>query len=254
MWPRTGVVTHIARKIENVWNLTAENGRRDGRGSPWHRTLCYLWEIESMLAERLNELRETDPRSVRYFVRELLGKRYGVHAQQIKYAIRTDGSGEAREWQAKRETALRLRKEGKTLQAAAEAVGCTKQAVLQWENGGLAPSVPAKPAEAVRTIPPREMYGLVLVALRSTPAIEKRGRHSGLDEKTLERTRLAGAILKVHGENLIWKDHARRLFGDTPSTAESNTRKLVSDHKARIKLAAQDLTQAEAEALSKGNR
>jgi hypothetical protein len=82
---RTELKHHSEWTIENVWNFTAEQGRREGEGSTWHRTMRYLWEIERILGEKLDRLRRTE--SIAGFVREILGDRYRVHPQQIKLAM-----------------------------------------------------------------------------------------------------------------------------------------------------------------------
>jgi hypothetical protein len=78
---------HPEWDIEDVWNFTAEQSRANRNSGAWHRTLCYLWEIESIIESKLERLRETE--GITDFVREVLGERYGVHPQQIKLAMQS---------------------------------------------------------------------------------------------------------------------------------------------------------------------
>jgi hypothetical protein len=74
-------------EMDDVWNFVTERAR-GGASSSWHRTLCYLWEIEPALKRRFGEFAGSDPRTVRSFILEILGERYGVHRDQIEFAIR----------------------------------------------------------------------------------------------------------------------------------------------------------------------
>ena len=85
---RAELCEHPDSRIDDIWNFTAERSRENHNAGAWYRTLLYLWEIESFLETRLDQLRETD--SIADFIREILGERYGVHQQQIKLAMQED--------------------------------------------------------------------------------------------------------------------------------------------------------------------
>lgn len=74
-------------KIADVWNFVTERARREGERNPWFRVMCFLHEIEIILAGKLDQLRQAE--SVADFTREILGDRYGVHPQQIKLSMQS---------------------------------------------------------------------------------------------------------------------------------------------------------------------
>jgi hypothetical protein len=72
------------------------------------------------------------------------------------------------------------------------------------------------------------------------------GRPRGISEETQERLRLVAAIMRLRRS---LRSMAKYVFRDTPKSAESNTYRLVSEHREPIDYLTKTLTNAEAEAI-----
>jgi hypothetical protein len=82
---------HPDWQIADVGNLVCDRVQA-GAPDAWHRTMCYLHEIESILGSKLAQLRETnhgkDKKGLRGFVCEVLAERYGTTYWTVVRAMR----------------------------------------------------------------------------------------------------------------------------------------------------------------------